>query len=68
MARKIGCLFLNGKNLDGWDIRIAGEALNLNYKNTFRVENPMLRIAYDEYKTFDDKYGANLLQDTFLLL
>ena len=47
----------NGKNLDGWDIKIAGEDLNVNYKNTFRVENGMMRVAYDQYKTFDDKFG-----------
>ena len=47
----------NGKNLNGWDIKIAGEKLNDNYKNTFRVENGMLRVMYDDYKTFDDKYG-----------
>lgn len=47
----------NGKNLYGWDIKIAGQKLNHNYKNTFRVEDGMLRIAYDQYKTFDDKYG-----------
>ena len=47
----------NGKNLDGWDIKIAGQKLNDNYKNTFRVEDSMLRVVYDDYKTFDDKYG-----------
>src|SRR4051794_37495625 len=47
----------NGKNLEGWDIKIAGQKINDNYKNTFRVEDGMLRVAYDQYKTFDDKYG-----------
>ncbi|GAA4417321.1 DUF1080 domain-containing protein [Nibrella viscosa] len=47
----------NGKDLSGWDIKIAGHALNENYKNTFRVENGMLRIAYDQYQNFDNKYG-----------
>ncbi|WP_128546811.1 3-keto-disaccharide hydrolase [Larkinella soli] len=47
----------NGKDLKGWDIKIAGHEVNDNYKNTFRVENGMLRIAYDQYKTFDNKYG-----------
>jgi hypothetical protein len=47
----------NGKNLEGWDIKIAGQKINDNYKNTFRVEDSMLRIVYDDYKTFDDKYG-----------
>jgi Domain of Unknown Function (DUF1080) len=47
----------NGKDLTGWDIKIAGHALNDNYKNTFRVEDGMIRISYDEYQRFDDKYG-----------
>lgn len=47
----------NGKNLDGWDLKITGEPLNMNYKNTIRVENEMLRVAYDEYETFDNKFG-----------
>ncbi|MFD2573762.1 DUF1080 domain-containing protein [Spirosoma soli] len=47
----------NGKDLSGWDIKIAGQPLNDNYKNTFRVENGVLRIAYDQYTNFDGKYG-----------
>lgn len=47
----------NGKDLSGWDIKIAGQPLNDNYKNTFRVENGILRIAYDKYQNFDGKYG-----------
>ncbi|WP_157579177.1 3-keto-disaccharide hydrolase [Spirosoma montaniterrae] len=47
----------NGKDLTGWDIKIAGQPLNDNYKNTFRVENGILRIRYDEYDKFDGKYG-----------
>lgn len=47
----------NGKDLSGWDIKIAGQRLNDNYKNTFRVENGILRIAYDQYEEFDGKFG-----------
>jgi hypothetical protein len=47
----------NGKDLSGWDIKIAGQPLNDNYKNTFRVEGGMMRVMYDQYKTFDGKYG-----------
>lgn len=47
----------NGKNLDGWDIKIAGENLNANYKNTFRVEDGMMRVMYDQYESFNDKFG-----------
>ncbi|WP_111628347.1 3-keto-disaccharide hydrolase [Larkinella arboricola] len=55
----------NGKDLSGWDIKIAGEDLNSNYKNTFRAENGMLRIMYDQYKTFDNKYGHIYYKEPF---
>ena len=47
----------NGKDLSDWDIKIAGRPLNDNYQNTFRVEDGMMRVMYDQYKTFAGKYG-----------
>ena len=47
----------NGKNLDGWDIKISGHNVNDNYKNTFKVQNGMLQVSYQQYETFDNKYG-----------
>jgi hypothetical protein len=47
----------NGKDLTGWDIKIAGHEINDNYKNTYRVEDGMIRIMYDQYENFDAKYG-----------
>ena len=47
----------NGKDLSGWDIKIAGHAVNDNYLDTYRVENGMIRISYDKYKNFDKKFG-----------
>ena len=55
----------NGKNLEGWDIKITGQPLNDNYKNTFRVEDSMIRVVYDQYKTFDDKFGHLYYQTPF---
>ncbi len=47
----------NGKDLEGWTPKLAGHELGDNYKNTFRVENGVLKVAYDQYETFDDKFG-----------
>ena len=47
----------NGKNLDGWDIKIRGHELNDNYGNTFRVEKGLLVVSYDEYEEFGDRFG-----------
>ncbi len=47
----------NGKDLEGWDIKFAGHELNDNYKNTFIVQDSMLRVNYDNYTNFDGKFG-----------
>jgi hypothetical protein len=47
----------NGKDLDGWTPKITGHPLGENYANTFRVENGVLRVAYDQYAKFDGKFG-----------
>jgi hypothetical protein len=55
----------NGKDFTGWDIKIAGHNLNDNYKNTFRVENGVMKVSYDQYNTFDDKFGHIYYQQPF---
>jgi len=55
----------NGKDLNDWKIKIAGHELNDNYKNTYRVENGLLKVAYDEYEQFDDKFGLIFYKDKF---
>lgn len=47
----------NGKDLTGWDIKIAGHKVNDNYKNTFIVEDDMIRVNYKEYDKFTTEYG-----------
>jgi hypothetical protein len=47
----------NGKDLTGWIPKFTGHELGENYANTFRVENGILRVAYDNYTKFDGKFG-----------
>jgi hypothetical protein len=47
----------NGKDLDDWIIKMTKHPLGENFNNTFRVENGMLEIRYDQYDTFDGEYG-----------
>jgi hypothetical protein len=47
----------NGKNLDGWVIKIKGSPLGENYKNTFRVEDGILKVSYDQYEKFNAEYA-----------
>jgi hypothetical protein len=55
----------NGKDLTGWDIKIAGSDLNVNYKNTFRVEDGLLSANYDEYQDFNGEYGHLFYKEPF---
>ncbi|MCB0634004.1 MAG: DUF1080 domain-containing protein, partial [Lewinella sp.] len=47
----------NGRDLEGWEIKITGFPLGENYKNTFIVEDSILKINYDEYESFDSEFG-----------
>ncbi len=47
----------NGRDLDGWTIKIAGHELNENYLNTFRVEDGKLVVSYDENEEFNGLFG-----------
>jgi hypothetical protein len=48
----------NGKNLDNWIPKIAGYKVGENYGNTFRVENGVLSVRYDQYDSFKNRFGA----------
>jgi hypothetical protein len=47
----------DGQTLDGWEVKIAGYELNNNYKNTFSVKDGNIRVSYDDYESFDEKFG-----------
>jgi hypothetical protein len=47
----------NGKDLEGWTIKMAKHPLGENYNNTFRVENGMMITRYDQYESFDGEFG-----------
>ncbi len=55
----------NGKNLDGWTPKITGYDLGENFANTFRVENGILRVAYDGYTEFGGRYGHLFYKEPF---
>lgn len=55
----------NGINLDGWTPKIKGYDLGENFGNTFRVEDGILQVAYDQYTTFDNRFGHLFYKDSF---
>ncbi len=55
----------NGENLDGWTPKIAGYPLGENFGNTFRVEDGALKVSYDQYETFDNRFGHLFYKEKF---
>ena len=55
----------NGKNLDGWDVKITGHDLNDNFANTFRVEDGLLKVRYDGYDSFNNQFGHIFYREPF---
>lgn len=55
----------NGKDLDGWQVKIAGYPLGENFGNTFRVEDGVIKVSYDQYDSFDEKFGHLFYKQPF---
>jgi hypothetical protein len=47
----------DGKSLDGWIPKITGYDAGVNFGDTFRVEDGVLKVAYDEYDEFGGRFG-----------
>ena len=47
----------NGRNLEGWTPKIKGYPLGVDERETFRVEDGLLKVRYDDYSAFDNQFG-----------
>jgi hypothetical protein len=47
----------NGRDLTGWTPKFAKHDLGVNLHDTFRVEDGVLKVAYDTWTTFDGEFG-----------
>jgi hypothetical protein len=52
----------NGRNLDGWVVKLAHHELGDNYRDTFRVEHGLIRVMYDKYDEFGARFGHLLYE------
>lgn len=47
----------NGKDINDWFVKIHHHEVGENYGKTFRVEDGMIKIRYDQYGDFNDQFG-----------
>lgn len=55
----------NGENLDGWTPKFTGKSAGEGYKNTFVVEDGLLKVNYDEYDDWNGTFGHLFYDDEF---
>lgn len=53
----------NGQNLEGWTPKFARSEYGVNLHNTFRVVDGILVVSYDEYESFDNRFGHLYYRD-----
>ena len=47
----------NGKDINNWTVKINHHDVGVNYANTFRVEDGIIKVRYDQYGPFNEQYG-----------
>ena len=55
----------NGKDLSGWTPKFRGFDLGVNLHNTFRVEDGLLKVRYDQWEKFNGEFGHLFYKDPF---
>ena len=55
----------NGKDIDDWTPKFTGYELGVNYKNTFRVEDGLLRVSYEDWEEWNGEFGHLFYKDEF---
>jgi len=47
----------NGKDIKDWFVKIHHHEVGENFGNTFRVEDGLIKVRYDQYGDFNDQFG-----------
>ncbi len=47
----------NGKDINNWVAKINHHETGENYGNTFRVEDGIIKVRYDQYDKFNEQFG-----------
>lgn len=47
----------NGKDLNDWVIKLNKHDVGDNYRDTFRVEDGVIKVRYDKYDEFGERFG-----------
>lgn len=60
----------NGRDLSGWTVKINKHPVGDNHANTFRVDDGIIKVGYEGYGKFDERFGhlySNLAYSNYIL-
>lgn len=55
----------NGKDLTNWVPKVRGCPVGENYRDTFRVEDGILKVSYQKYQNWGNRYGHLVFKRKF---
>lgn len=58
-------VLFNGKNLDNWTVKINHHEVGVNFGDTFRVEENMIKVRYDQYQSLNNQFGHLYYDEEF---
>jgi len=47
----------NGRDINDWMVKINHHEVGDNFGNTFRVEDSIIKVRYDQYGAYNDQFG-----------
>lgn len=47
----------NGLDLNDWIVKVHHHDVDVNFGNTFRAEDGMIKVRYDQYEEFNDQFS-----------
>ncbi|HSK11633.1 MAG TPA: DUF1080 domain-containing protein [Phnomibacter sp.] len=55
----------NGTDINDWIVKIHHHETGDNYGNTFRVADSMIQVRYDQYDSFNNRFGHLFYKEPF---
>jgi len=55
----------NGENLSNWIPKFTGHELGINYRDTFRAEDGVFKVSYDNWPDFAGEFGHIFYNESF---
>ena len=55
----------NGKDLNDWIVKIHHHDVGVNFGNTFRAEDGVIKVRYDQYGDYNDQFAHLYYKEPF---